>query len=333
MPIQKVEFEFPDPDKLDNKIEVEPGNSVTIGEEPVAVKKPEAEVEDDVEVEVVDDTPPQDRGRKPSEPPQEVSEEELAEYSEKVRKRIQHFTKGYHDERRKAESALREKEEALRFAQTVAEENKRLKEQHDKSQAALIEQAKARTAMNLEQAKAKYQQAYESGDSKALVEAQEALITAKTQAERVAALKPPPLQEQETPVKQETVVQDSPRHDPKLVSWQKRNTWFGADDEMTALALGLHQRLVREGVDPSSDEYYSRIDTRMRQLFPEKFDEGDSQPAEKPRRQSVVAPATRSVAPKKVVLTESAIKIAKRLGLTPEQYAKQVAIDMRKQNG
>jgi len=101
---------------------------------------------------------------------------------------------------------------------------------------------------------------------------------------------------------------------------------------MTSLALGLHQRLVREGIDPQSDEYYERINTRMRQVFPDQFDSEEKSP-EKARRSSVVAPASRSTAPKKIVLTETAVKLAKRLGLTPEQYAKQVAEEMRKQNG
>ena len=336
MAFQKVEFEFPDPDKVSKEIDVEPAKDVTNITEP----PPKLEIsknETEVEIEVVDDTPEADRNRKPSAPPKEVDDDELANYSEGVKKRIQHFSKGYHDERRKAEAALREKEEAIRYAQSVAEENKRLKEQHEKSQAALIEQAKARTVLNLESAKERYQKAYESGDSKALVEAQEALIAAKNQAERVAALKPPSLQEKPVPVQTQPIAQEAPKLDEKLSTWQSRNRWFGADEEMTAFALGLHQKLVREGVDPQSDDYYDRIDRRMRQVFPETFDDDDgndaSPPAEKPRRSNVVAPASRSTAPKKIVLTQSAIAIAKRLGLTPEQYARQVAEDMRKQNG
>ena len=333
MPFQKVEFEFPDPDKEDAKLEIEPAKDVhNISEPPPKLER--AEPESDVEVEVVDDTPAQDRNRKPSAPPKEVEEDELANYSENVKKRIQHFTKGYHDERRRAEAALREKEEAIKYAQSVFEENKRLKEQQEKSQAALIEQAKARTVMNLEQAKDKYQKAYESGDSKALVEAQEALIAAKNQAERVAALKPTPLQEKPIPVQTQPIAQEEPKLDPKLSSWQSENKWFGSDEEMTAFALGLHQKLVREGVNPESDEYYDRINRRMRQVFPESFEDNEEPPpAEKPRRSNVVAPASRSTAPKKITLTASAVAIAKRLGLTPEQYARQVAEDMRKQNG
>lgn len=336
MPMEKVEFEFPAPETEDKGKDIEVAGNPTAQEVEAPAKKARAEA--DVEVEVVDDTPPQDRGKKPAEPPAEVTDEELAEYSEKVRKRIQHFTRGYHDERRRAESAEREREEAVRYAQSIMEENKKLRETHDKTQSALIEQAKARAGIELEQAKKNYREAYESGDSDRVVSAQETLIAAKNRAEKIANWKPAPLQQKETPVQIQQSAPES-KVDPKAAEWQKANSWFGQDDEMTSLALGLHQKLVRDGVNPQSDDYYARINRRMRQLFPEKFDDGDEAEAEtapaveKPRRTSVVAPATRSTAPVKIRLTESAARLAKRLGLTPEQYARQVAEDMRKQNG
>lgn len=325
MPFEKVEFSFPDvekPEKTDETI---------VQEDKTPPKEAETSVlETDLEVEVVDDTPPKDRGRKPAEPPSEVTDEELSEYSDKVRKRIQHFSRGYHDERRKAEAAQRERDEAAKALQRLIEENQKLKESNEKSQAALIEQAKARSQAELEQAKRAFKQAYDSGDSEQLANANENLTSAKLRAERIANLKP--LQQEKTPV-QPQVTAPEPVMDPKLSSWQKENPWFGKDDEMTGWALGLHQKLVREGIDPQSDDYYDRINRRMRQLFPDRFESEDDTPAEKPRRSNVVAPATRSVAPKKVVLTESQVKLAKRLGLTPEQYARQVAIELRNQNG
>lgn len=325
MPFEKVEFEFPDEKQEETKVE--------------NVKAEEKKtVENDVEVEVVDDTPPQDRGRKPAEPPAEVTDDELAEYSDKVRKRIQHFSRGYHDERRRAEAAQREREEAVKFAQNVVEENKKLKTEREKNLNALLEQAKARSVAELDQAKRAYKEAFETADSDKIVEAQEALTAAKIRADKVANFKPPSLQPKETPVKPELTAStppSEPQPDPKAVAWQRENKWFGSDDEMTSLALGLHQKLVREGINPQSDDYYDRINRRMRQLFPEAFDDApeENSPAEKPRRANVVAPASRSTAPRKIVLTESQVKIAKRLGLTPEQYARQVAEDMRKQNG
>jgi len=345
MSFQKVEFEFPDPEKVSNEIqiEIEPAVGSTDvlekSEKPAKAEAPEPKASEskaevpDIEIEVKDDTPPKDRNRKPSEPPAEVTEDELEEYSEKVQKRIKHFSKGYHDERRRAEAAARERDEAVRATQALLAENNRLKEEAAKQQEALITQAKARTTAELDQAKRDYREAYESGDAEKVVAAQEALIAAKTRAERVANWKPPPLQPQETSV-QIPQSAPAPSIDPKAVAWKDANPWFGTDDEMTSLALGLHQKLVREGIDPRSDEYYDRINGRMRQLFPDQFESAEEPPpVEKPRRSNVVAPATRSTAPRKIVLTQSQVNLAKRLGLTPEQYARSVAEEMRKQNG
>ena len=154
----------------------------------------EVEGEGETQVEVVDDTPEQDRGRPPmKEPPAEVTDDELAQYSEGVKKRIQHISKGYHEERRAKEAALREREEAVRLAQTLMEENKKLQSNLGQGQQALLEQAKA-----------KYKAAYESGDSDALVAAQEELTAAKIKAERVNNFKP-------VAQPQETVVQPAPQ--------------------------------------------------------------------------------------------------------------------------
>jgi hypothetical protein len=190
--MEKVEFSFPDPEKEEFKLEVEGRES----EKEVEVKeKPEAK--EAVEIEVVDDTPPKDRNRKASDPPEDVTDEELEDYSEKVRKRLQHFSKGYHDERRAKETAFREKEEALRIAQQLIEENNKLKGTVGKNQEILLDQAKRATAAELEQAKSRYKQAYESGDSDAVLEAQDALTSAKIKADRLSNFKLPPVQKQE----------------------------------------------------------------------------------------------------------------------------------------
>jgi hypothetical protein len=296
-------------------------------------EKPE---EEKLEIEVVDDTPPEDQGRPPmKEPPAEVTDDELAQYSEGVKKRIQHFSKGYHEERRAKESALREREEAIRIAQQLAEENKKLQGSLGQGQAALLEQAKKVVANELEDAKRSYKEAYESGDSDRLVEAQEALTAAKIKAERVANFKPPALQQQQTDVQSapRTVQSNqTPQVDSKARAWQEANPWFGSNDEMTAVALAVHKKLVESGVDPTSDEYYTRINGRIKQLFPDSEQDAEP-PAKKVAKQSVVAPATRSTAPKKIVLTQSQVSIAKRLGVPLELYAKQVAEQMRNQNG
>jgi len=318
--IEKVEFTFPDEQK-DNPRK---GGSVVEAEEKVEDDKPE--------IEVVDDTPEADRGRKPmEEPPKEMADDELAKYDESVRKRIQHFTKGYHEERRAKEAALREREEALRLAEAIIEENKKLKGSLSTNQTALLEQAKKNIANDLEQAKVKYKAAYESGDADALVSAQEELTTAKMRAERIASFKPPSLQEPETPVKTEVQAPPPVQRDPKLLAWQEQNQWFGSNKRMTAFALGLHDDLVAEGVTAGSDAYYKRIDQEMRERFPETFDsEKPADASTSPPKRSNVAPATRSTAPKKIVLTKTQVEIAKRLGVPLELYARKVADEMRK---
>jgi hypothetical protein len=320
--MEKVEFSFPDPDKEEFKVEVEGRESE---------KEEKVEPKEEVEIEVVDDTPPKDRNRKASDPPEDVTDEELEDYSEKVRKRLQHFSKGYHDERRAKETAFREKEEALRIAQQLVEENSKLKGTVGKNQEILLDQAKRATAAELEQAKYKYKQAYESGDSDAVLAAQDELTSVKIKADRLNNFRIPVAQEPERVVQQEQFT-PAPSVDDKAVRWQQANSWFGSDDEMTSFALGLHQKLVKQGVDPKSDDYYEKINSRMRQVFPEEFSfDEPEQVEEKPRKKAnVVAPATRSTAPKKIVLTQTQVAIAKRLGVPLELYAQKVAEEMRK---
>jgi|TARA_R110000824_G_scaffold377540_1_gene568865 hypothetical protein len=344
MPFQKVEYEFPDETEESSDLEIESSSALEIdvsgkakpAKEAAAIVEEEVEEEveedDSYEVEVVDDTPKADRNRKPAEPPEDITDEELEDYSEKVRKRIQHFSKGYHDERRAKESALRERQELEKLAQQLVSENQQLKGTVDKNQEVLLEQAKRTAAGEAILAKRAYKAAYEAGDADKLLDAQEKLTNAKIKTDRLDNFRPPALQQQETPVQTEEIqgqTAPAPIVDERANDWATSNTWFGEDDEMTSLALGLHNRLVKEGVNPQSDDYYVKIDSRMREIFPDKFEDGE--PEQRKRRTNVVAPATRSTAPKKIRLTQTQVTIAKRLGLTPEQYAKQVAIDMRKQ--
>jgi hypothetical protein len=315
--MEKTTFEFPDPDS---------GSK----EEVIKVEIEASDDDDKIDIEIVDDTPPKDRGRKPADPPEDVTDEELQDYSEKVRKRLQHFSKGYHDERRAKEDAVRKEEEAIRAAQAIADENRRLKEMVNKNQEVLLEQAKREAAAELTAKKRGFKEAYESGDSDAVVDAQEALTSATLKAEKVNNFTFTPLQDDTTEVQPAS----SQVADHKAQQWQEDNTWFGNDDEMTSFALGLHQKLVKQGVNPRSNEYYEKINSRMRQVFPENFESEDTTEEEKPRRKSnVVAPVKRNTAPKKIVLTATQVSIAKRLGVPLELYARQVAEEMRKQNG
>jgi hypothetical protein len=345
MAIQKVEFEFPDPDKVEEKTDFEEKADGSFAlkvegrasEEEAKREKAKAKPkDDDLDIEVVDDRPAEDQGVKRAAPkPMDLSDEEMDEYSERVRKRLQHFSKGYHDQRRAAEAASREREEAVRYAQQIAEENRKLKGTVNKNQEAMLESAKKLVVTEHEDAKAKYKQAYESGDADAVLKAQEDLTSAQLKLEKVNNLKIPALQEDEYDVQtQQTAPAQSV--DERAVTWQAKNKWFGEDDEMTSFALGLHQKLVKQGVNPRSDDYYEKINSRMRQVFPESFEGEDEyeEVTEEPRRKAtVVASATRSVAPKKITLTRTQVALAKKLGVPLEEYAKQAAMELRKQNG
>jgi hypothetical protein len=345
MPRQNVEFEFPDPDKEETTQEVE----IDVVEEDAPLDVEGAVGREDlksaknvikageVEIEVEDDTPEEDRGRKASPPPEEVTNEELENYSDKVKNRIKHFSKGYHDERRAKEEALREREALESYAKNLIEENKKLKGSVDQSHNTLIESAKKQVQGEMALAQRQYREAYESGEPDKVLEAQTALNAAQIRSDKVNGLKPKqvqPLQPQETPVQpQVDAPQPQVQRDEKAEAWRDNNPWFGSDDEMTAFALGLHNKLTKEGIDPKTDAYYEKINTRMQQVFPDQFDDGIEDEPESTQRKSsnVVAPATRSTAPNKIRLTQSQIAIAKKLGVPLETYAKQAAALMRKQ--
>jgi hypothetical protein len=307
--MEKTEFEFPD------EVQENPRE----GGKVVAVEEPE--------IEIVDDTPPEDQNRKPmEEPPKEVTDDELNKYDESVQKRIKHLSKGYHEERREKEKAFREREEAVKLAQSVIEENKKLQGSLSQGHSALLEQAKKVISNELDQAKRKYKEAYESGDSEALVNAQDELTNIKLKAEKVNNFRVAPLQTQENNVQ---IPQTRQEVDPKLRAWQDENQWFGSNRGMTAYALGLHEDLVAEGIPVGSDQYYQRINSDVKKRFPDVF-ESENPDASPPKKSNIVAPATRSTAPRKVVLTKSQVEIAKRLGVPLELYAKKVAEEMRK---
>ena len=295
MPFQKVEFEFPHDDDGNEKnldIEIEGSSAEEIdvtGKKAKAPAPSEVDSSDDeLEIEVVDDTPKADRNRKPSDPPEDVTDEELEDYSEKVRRRIQHFSKGYHDERREKEKAIREREELERLSQRLVDENQKLKENEHKSQTALLEQAKKSAEAEINAAKRAYKRAYDAGDSDKVLAAQDRLTTAKLKADK--------LEEFTIPEANYRLPTDEPEQgyapqpvqvDEKTRAWQKENPWFNTDEEMTSFALGLHNRLVKEGVDPQTDDYYERINTRMREVFPENFED---EPEVRRRSNNVVAP-------------------------------------------
>ena len=283
------------------------------------------------EVEEVDDTPPEDRDKDPlpEEMVEQLETDTLEDYSERVKQRMAQLKKVWHDERRAKEQAAREKEEAVTYAQKVAEQNKKLKTTLSNGEETYLKTLIDASEKELSIAKRDYREAYESGDTDKIVEAQALMNSAQMKLSQAGALKPQhnTSQTEENSVESnETTRPPIPKPDAKAQAWQENNTWFGKDEEMTSLALGLHEKLVRTGIDPTSDIYYRRIDETMQKRFPENF-EGNSLEPEKPSQRkpsNVVAPATRSTAPKKVRLSKTQVALAKKLKLTPEQYAKEI---------
>jgi hypothetical protein len=294
--------------------------------------------DNEVEVEIVDDTPVKDRGREPlNREVADPTDDEINSYSDGVQKRIKELTHARHDERRAKEALLREKQELERLAQHMANENKKLKAYVQTGTEQYAESIKKVAENDLESAKRKYKDAYESGDSDALVAAQEAMTEAKMKTEAAKNFRVAPLQADEVDVQTQQTQVPRQEVDDKTVRWQAKNRWFGADgyEEVTSFALGLHQKLVNSGVDPRSDDYYERIDARMKSTFPDIFGETEDKPRSgdgSKRPTSVVAPATRSTGARKVQLTPTQVALAKKYGLTPQQYAAEVA-KLEKSNG
>ena len=296
--------------------------------------------DEEIEVAVQDDTPEEDRGREPlpSDLVKELEADELEDYSEKVKVRLKQMKKVWHDERRAKEEADRERQEAVSLAQRLIEENNKLKAKTSQSETALIATFKEQAARQLKDAQSAYKDAFESGDSDRVLEAQQTLNAAQMKAAQADRIKAP-LQKPETEVNTQ-LEQPKPtvQRDSKAVSWQERNNWFGKHRLMTAMALGLHEDLVEQhgAAYATTDEYYSRIDKTMREKFPEEFPDtqtGGGKPsrsASKPA--NVVAPASRSTAPRKVVLSETQVRLAKKFGITPEHYAREY-LKLENQNG
>jgi hypothetical protein len=332
----EIVFEYPDDmevsgNKLPDEKEVELSPKEA---EPKNEVKVEAKQED-FDLEIEDDTPPQDKGREPlpKDVVDELEKDTLDDYSERVKQRMAQLKKVWHDERRAKESADRERQEAIKFAQQIADENKKLKSTLSSGEATYIETLKNSLDSQLHLAKRDYREAYDSGDTEKIIDAQQRMNDAQlrlSQANSYISQYQRPLQEDKNevyiPQLQQQPQTQAFKPDSKALAWQDKNDWFGSDEEMTSLALGLHEKLVRSGIDPTSDEYYRRIDGTMQKRFPEYFGDAtldEETPAQRTKPSTVVAPATRSTAPKKVRLTKTQVALAKKFGLTPEQYARE----------
>jgi hypothetical protein len=307
--------------------------------------KPKNEEEStEIEIEIEDDTPAEDRNRKPM--PKEIVEklekDELEAYDDDVKAKILQMRKVYHDERREKESALREQHEAVTLARRLMDENKKIRGVLQAGEKEYVQSIQNTASLQLEMAKKAYREAYESGDVDKQMDAQQAMQEANMRLMQAKNFKMPALQEQQNEVQtipeqyQPAQVQDVPEPDPTAKAWQKRNPWFGTNKGMSAFALGLHEELRDNGVEVGSAEYYKALDKTLRKRFPEVFGEPVENQSitegQAKRAPSVVAPAMRSTASNKVKLRTSQLNLAKKLGLTPEQYA----IELKKlenQNG
>jgi len=284
----------------------------------------------EIEIEIEDDVPEEDRNRTPADPEKvrqlEVEVDDLDKYSKDAKDKIIKMKRIWNDERRAKEAALREQQATLEAARYLAEENKRIKSMLSEGELSYKEALEETAKLRHKAAKDAYKQAHEAGDSDALVEAQEELNKAQMLLDRAKNFKLPPLQQESFNVQPQVQVPTVPTPDAQVMRWQQENPWFGQDPEMTASALGLHEKLKNQGVVIGSEEYYAKLDSTMRKRFAEYFNDNveDSTPSKpKSRPTTNVAPATRSTAPKKVRLTQSQVAVIKKLGITPEHYVRE----------
>lgn len=306
---------------------------------------------DDPGLEVVDDRPEEDKVEPRDEGRSSQDSDEIENLGGRAGKRIGRLKYEFHEERRHKEAAMRMQEEAVRYAQQMEVQNRELRSVLERGEKVLLSEIHSRTDSELSSAKERYKLAYESGDSESIVEAQEELsrsVVEKDQASKYQpvvegqnrqqamqqqyAMQQRAMQQQamqQQAMQQQAMQQQSARKqpvDPKLAKWMAQNEWFGKDPERTQFAYGVHERLVADGLDPTTDEYYERIDDRVGEIFPgTSAGTGTEGPAEGRGSTTVVAPARRAGGrPRKVQLTSTQVSLAKRLGITPEQYAKQL---------
>lgn len=330
------------------EVDLDEGKKETKGTKSTAdverVQQAPKQEEMELEIEEEDDTPPEDRNKEPlpEKIVKELEEDNLEDYSDRVKQRMAQLKKVYHDERRAKEEAAREKEEAIAYAQKVYQQNQKLQTTLSSGEEDYLKTLIGSAENELALAKRDYREAYDSGDTDKIVEAQALMNSAQYKLSQASNLKPQ-YKASQTPENsvqspQEVTRPRAPQPDVKAQAWQAKNQWFGKDEEMTSLALGVHERLVRSGIQPTSDEYYLRIDETMQKRFPENFENNlveTSLEPEKPSQRkpsNVVAPASRSTAPKKVRLSKTQVAFAKKLKLTPEQYAREM-IKLENANG
>ena len=288
----------------------------------------------DIKVDVKDDTPPEDRFIEPL--PETIKEDlekadDSEEYTHNVKLKFKQYKKAWHDERREKEAALREQQEALAVAQRILDENRKLKNVLQSGEKELISTYQSSAEMEVDKASRNYKEAYDSGDSDKLLEAQQEMIRAQLKLDKAKNFRPT-VQNEENDVQLAPQRSQNPQMDPKVASWVSKNPWFVDQNKrsMRRYAEGVHEDLeARYGRGfIGTNEYYEAIDKEVQRRFPEEFaNASTNDEEEKPQRtkpSTVVAPAKRSTAPKKVVLSKTQVGLAKKFGLTNEQYAREL---------
>lgn len=253
----------------------------------------------------------------------EDKEDELGQYSESVQRRISKLTNKFREEERQRHAAIE-------YAEAVQKQNQELRARVDKLDNSYVGEFGNRVESDAIAAKEEYKKAYDEGDADAMFEAQQKISKIALEQARYEEAKRRNEERQNAPPQQEAAPQpqqpQQAQPDPKAEAWATKNEWFGNDQTMTYAAFGIHRQLVEEqGFDPTSDDYYTELDRRVRTEFPHKFQETKRDAA--PRVASAAATASKSSSPKgrrTVKLTPSQIAIAKRLNVPLEEYAKYV---------
>ena len=311
----------------------------------VAVATPE---EEELEIDIVNDTPEDDR-RPPRNETQQAEpvneDDELKGYSESVQKRIKRLKYEFHEERRQKERADRERSEALTYASALQQQIEQYRQQNEASQRALIHTSAKQKGSELEAAKKMLKEAYEAGDTDKMAEAQESISVLANEKRvldsytppnpsSVSYLQPATPQEVQQPVASRPA---QPQASAKAVLWKENNPWFGDDMTLTGYAIDIHNKLINAGVDAESDQYYEAIDSAVNKFRKSIPGQAEAKPAQtqstKPKN-GVVVSSSRTPSGKTrttVQLTESALAVAKRLGITPQQYAKEL-LKQQKEN-
>ena len=299
------------------------------------MKTLEAEAQDDLDIEVVDDRPPEDqRAPRVVNPNDEFNiDAEIEGIDKETKDHISRLKYEYHEQRRAKEEAARLRDEALTYAKQVQGQNAHLNDLVGRSEQALLSSVSTRADAEIESAKQAYKKAYDDGDTDAMVSAQESMTRAHSDKSYLQNYQPQVQQPAQQPAQPQAA--QPQQLDERTQTWIAKNPWFQQPgyEAMSGFALGMHQNLASRGINATSDAYFEHINTELERAFPQFFQQETENPVSSPRRNiAVVAPAQREGKQKRQVkLNKSQVDLSRRLGITPQQYAKQMQIDAAKE--